>query len=56
MTGRLIMGVVVGGLLGYGAHRFIGSAAAVIPFIANPWMSTMYGMLFGAVRSKVVSP
>jgi hypothetical protein len=53
MIVRLIIGVVVGGLLGYGAYRFIGCSTGTCPFIANPWISTILGMGFGALLSRV---
>ena len=51
MTVRLIIGVVVGGLLGYGVYRFIGCASGACPITANPWISTLLGMAFGALLS-----
>ena len=51
MTVRLIIGVVVGGLLGYGVYRFIGCSSGACPLTANPWISTILGMAFGALLS-----
>jgi hypothetical protein len=54
MIVRLIIGVVVGGLLGYGAYRFIGCSTGTCPLTANPWISTILGMVFGGLLAKSV--
>ena len=48
---RLIIGVVAGGLLGYGMYRFIGCSSGACPITANPWISTIFGMVIGALLS-----
>lgn len=50
---RLIIGLVLGGLLGYAAYRFIGCSSGACPLTANPWVSTIIGMLFGAMMSRI---
>jgi hypothetical protein len=52
MIGRLAIGVIVGGVLGYGVYRFIGCASGACPITSNPWISTIYGMVLGAVFSR----
>ena len=54
MDFRLIIGVVVGGVLGYGAYRFIGCSTGTCPLTANPWISTILGMVFGALVSRSI--
>ena len=51
MIARLLVGVVVGGLLGYGAYRFIGCSTGACPLTSNPWVSTMLGMLIGGLSA-----
>ena len=51
---RLTIGIVVGGLLGYGAYRFIGCSTGTCPLTANPWISTILGMVFGALAARAV--
>jgi hypothetical protein len=51
---RVTIGVVVGGLLGYGAYRFIGCSSGACPLTANPWVSTVLGMVFGALLSRAI--
>jgi hypothetical protein len=54
MIVRLIIGVVAGGLVGYGMYRFIGCSTGACPITANPWISTIFDMLFGALLSTAV--
>jgi hypothetical protein len=54
MIVRLAIGVVVGGVVGYGMYRFIGCSTGACPLTANPWISTILGMVFGALMSRVV--
>jgi Family of unknown function (DUF6132) len=44
-----IIGVIVGGVLGFGYYKFIGCASGTCPLTSNPWASTLYGMLLGAL-------
>lgn len=46
---RIVIGVLAGGLLGFGVYRFIGCSSGACPITANPWISTIYGMVMGAV-------
>lgn len=52
MIARLIVGGVAGGLLGYGAHRFIGCSSGACPLTANPWISTLLGIIIGALLAR----
>jgi hypothetical protein len=54
MIVRLIIGVVVGGLLGYGAYRFIGCSTGSCPLTANPWISTIFGMVVGGLMARAI--
>ena len=49
---RLVIGAVVGGLLGYAMYRFIGCSSGACPLTSNPWISTILGMVFGALVAK----
>ena len=51
MVARLVVGVVVGGLLGYGVYRFIGCSSGTCPITSNPWVSTILGMVIGGLSS-----
>ena len=54
MIVRLMIGAVVGGLLGYGAYRFVGCSTGTCPLTANPWIGTILGMVFGALLSGAI--
>ena len=47
MTTGVIVGVIVGGLLGYAWHSFVGCSTGTCPITSNPWISTIFGMLIG---------
>jgi hypothetical protein len=51
---RLALGVVAGGLLGYGVYHFIGCASGTCPLTSNPWVSTLLGMVLGALLSRAI--
>lgn len=44
---KIIIGITVGGLLGYGLYRFIGCSTGSCPITSNPWISTIYGAVLG---------
>jgi len=54
MTVRLFIGAIVGGLLGYGVYRFIGCSSGACPITANPWVSTIFGVIVGALLSRAI--
>jgi hypothetical protein len=51
MIWKAAVGVVVGGLAGYGLYRLIGCSSGSCPITSNPWISTLYGMIMGALLS-----
>lgn len=46
---RLIIGVVVGGALGFGYYKLVGCSTGTCPLTSNPWISTLYGMVIGGM-------
>jgi len=46
---KIILGVVVGGGMGFAYYRFVGCATGTCPLTSNPWTSTLYGMLLGGL-------
>ena len=46
---RILIGVVVGGSLGFGWHKLVGCSSGACPLTANPFVSTLYGMTVGAL-------
>jgi len=49
MTLRLAIGAVVGGLIGFGVYRFIGCSSGTCPITSSPWLSTIFGVVLGAM-------
>lgn len=41
--------VLVGGGAGYLYYRFVGCKSGLCPLTRNPWVSTLYGALIGAL-------
>ncbi len=52
MIVRLAIGAVVGGALGYGYYRFVGCSSGACPLTSNPFISTIYGMIVGALLAS----
>lgn len=47
MTLKIIVGVLMGGGLGFAYYRFIGCASGTCPLTSNPYISTIYGAVIG---------
>ncbi|HZJ73486.1 MAG TPA: DUF6132 family protein [Perlabentimonas sp.] len=46
---RLLIGIIIGGALGYVYYHFWGCQGNSCPIWANPYRSTLIGMAFGGV-------
>ena len=46
---RVILPVVLGAALGYTYYALIGCSTGACPITSNPWISTAYGALLGAL-------
>jgi len=46
---RIIIGVVVGGGLGFAFYKFVGCSTGTCPLTSNPFTSTLYGSVVGAL-------
>jgi len=51
MTLRIIIGMLVGGALGFAAYKFIGCTTGTCPLTSNPWVSALLGLGLGAVAA-----
>jgi Family of unknown function (DUF6132) len=52
MALRVLIGVVVGGGLGFAYYRFVGCSTGTCPLTSNPFISTIYGMLVGGLLAS----
>jgi hypothetical protein len=48
---RLIIGVLVGAVAGFAYYRYIGCSSGACPLTSNPYISTIYGAVMGAIFS-----
>lgn len=46
---RLAIGAVAGGGLGFAYYKFVGCSTGTCPLTSNPFLSTLYGMVVGAL-------
>jgi hypothetical protein len=46
---KLILGVVLGGGLGFAYYKFVGCSTGACPLTSNPWVSSIYGAVLGAL-------
>ncbi len=44
---KVVVGLALGALFGYGYHRVVGCSSGSCPITANPWTSTAYGAILG---------
>lgn len=42
-----VLGVLVGGVLGYSYYALVGCSSGACPITSNPWISTFWGGLIG---------
>lgn len=49
-----ILGIVIGGGLGFAYYKFIGCASGACPITSNPWVSTVYGIVLGVLVASSV--
>ncbi len=49
MVLRYLLGVVIGGALGFGWYKLVGCSSGACPLTSNPYVSIVYGMVVGAL-------
>ena len=53
MLVRAIIGIVLGGLAGFGLYRYVGCANGTCLIASSPWGSIVYCMILGFVLSQI---
>jgi hypothetical protein len=51
---RIVIGVVVGGGLGFAYYKFVSCASGACPLTSNPFISTLYGGVLGALVASSI--
>jgi hypothetical protein len=46
---RIAIGVIAGGLLGFAFYKLVGCSSGACPLTSNPFTSTLYGSVVGAL-------
>ncbi|HZR17986.1 MAG TPA: DUF6132 family protein [Verrucomicrobiae bacterium] len=46
---RIIIGALTGGGLGFAYYKFVGCSTGTCPLTSNPIISSLYGMVVGAL-------
>jgi len=46
---KILLGVVIGGVLGFSYYFFIGCRTGSCPLTGNPYISTLYGSVVGLI-------
>lgn len=46
---KLILGLVIGGGLGFAYYKFVGCASGACPLTSHPIISSLYGAAVGAL-------
>lgn len=54
MLWKLVIGVVAGGGLGFAWYKLVGCSTGACPLTSNPWISSLYGALLGALLATSV--
>lgn len=51
---RIVIGVVVGGGLGFAYYKFVGCSSGACPLTSNPFISAIYGSVVGALVASSI--
>ena len=48
---KLLIGVVIGGGLGFAYYKFVGCSAGTCPLTSHPVVSTIFGAMLGGLMA-----
>jgi len=51
---RSIIGIIVGGGLGFAYYRLVGCSSGTCPLTSNPFISTIYGAVIGLLLATSI--
>jgi hypothetical protein len=54
MIVRIVIGLVFGGVLGFAYYKLVGCSSGACPLTSNPFLSTIYGSVVGALVASSV--
>jgi len=49
---RIIIGIIVGGGLGFGWYKLVGCSTGACPLTSNPVITIIYGAVLGALLAS----
>ncbi len=52
LLGRICLPILIGGTAGYLYYHYIGCVSGHCPITGNPYISTIYGSIIGAIFIK----
>ncbi len=51
---KIIIGIIIGGGVGFLYSRFVGCKSGLCLILRNPYLSTLYGALLGALVARIL--
>ena len=51
---KIVLGVVIGGSLGFAYYKLVGCSTGSCPITSSPYSSTLYGSVMGLLLSTSV--
>ena len=54
MNWRNVIGMLVGGGLGFAYYKFVGCSTGTCPLTSNPYISTGYGAILGVLSGRFI--